>query len=273
MNHPGSRAPRLVPGIVVAAFLVPFLALIVQAAADRWHGRALVPQEVGARGVRAVLDDPTIVDAIAGSLGVAAIVSVLAVVIAWPAARYLAVSRSVTGWAVLAAPVLLPPLLLGDGLSAWLLDLGFGGGHVGVAIAHSAVAIPYAALALVPAFGADLDELEQTSALLGASVRQRLASVVAPAARRHVALAFALAFTVSWSQYATSLAVGGGTPMLPLVLVPYVRSDPQIGATLTLLFMVPPALALVVASRVGGPARGRAPRRSTASIAMPSASN
>lgn len=82
--------------------------------------------------------------------------------------------------------------------------------------------------------------------------------------------ALALAFTVSWSQYATSLTAGGGTPMLPLVLVPYVRSDPQVAAVLTLVFLLPPVVALGVASRAGGHRRVQR-RARTADTAMAAA--
>lgn len=236
---------------LIAAMVVPFVALGVQAFANQWHGRTLIPQQVGLRGVRSVWTEPILANAVTGSLVVATVVAAIAVVLAWPAAKYLADSRPPAGWALLAAPVLLPPLVLGDGLAPWLLEFGITG-RPAVVIAHLPIAIAYAALALVPAFGPELDELDQSAAMLGANAAQRLIHIVIPAARAHVILGFALGFTVSWSQYATSLTVGGGTPMLPLVLVPYVRSDPQIAAVLAMVFVTPPIVALATASRIGG---------------------
>jgi putative spermidine/putrescine transport system permease protein len=240
--------PGRLDGLVALCIVVPFVALGFQAVADTWHGRSVLPQRVGTRGLRTVIDDPILVDAVVGSLVVAVVVAVVAVALAWPAARYLADSRSLAGWGLLAAPVLLPPLVLGNGLAPWLLEFGLGG-RMAIAAAHLPLAIPYATIALVPGFGTEVDELDMSAAVLGASPRHRLVQVVGPAARRQVALALALAFTVSWSQYATSLTVGGGTPMLPLVLVPYVRSDPQVAAALSLLFLAPPVLALAIAGR------------------------
>lgn len=252
---------RAVDAVVVAAVVVPFLPLLVQAAADRWHGRALIPQAMGWRGVRLSVDDPILVRAIGASLAVGAVVAVTAVSLAWPAARYLAQSRSRFGGAMLAAPLLVPPLVLGDGLAAWLPAVGLRGGYAAIVVAHLPASIAYAALALVPAFGRDLDELDATAAVLGASPVRRLVEVVVPAARRHVGLALALAFTVSWSQYATSLTVGGGRPMLPLVLVPFVRRDPQVAAVLGLVFLAPPALTLAAAARTAGHRRDQARHR------------
>jgi hypothetical protein len=56
---------------------------------------------------------------------------------------------------------------------------------------------------------------------------------------------------VSWSQYGTSLAVGGGLPTVPIVLVPFAQSDPQVAAALSLVFLAPPLLALAAAARAG----------------------
>ena len=70
-----------------------------------------------------------------------------------------------------------------------------------------------------------------------------------PAVRPSLAAAMLLGFLVSWSEYGSSLAVGGGRPMLPLVLLPFVRSDPQVASALSLLFLAPAVAALVLAAR------------------------
>ena len=247
--------------VVVVVVVVPFLPLLLQAVADHWQGRALVPQAVGWRGVRLVVGDPTLLRAISGSFPVGAVVALVAVPLAWPAARYVAQSCSRAAWALLAAPLLAPPLVMGDGLAAWLPAVGLGAGYAAVAVAHLPAAIAYAALALVPAFGAELDELDASAAVLGAPPVRRLVEVVLPSARRHLVLALAMAFTVSWSQYGTSLTVGGGRPMLPLVLVPFVRRDPQVAAVLTLVFLTPPVVTLAAAARAAGHRRPARPSR------------
>ncbi len=249
------RGRRAAATLVSAGVAVLFLPLVLQAAADRWHGRALIPQATGWRGVHLAAGDPVLVRAIAGSLLVGAVVALMAVTLAWPAARYLARSGSRAGWAMLASPMLVPPLVLGDGLAGWLPAVGLRGGYTAVVVAHLPASIAYAALALVPAFDLELDELDDAAAVLGASPVRRLWGVVVPAARRHVVLALAVAFTVSWSQYAVSLTVGGGRPLLPLVLVPFVRRDPQVAAVLSLVFLAPPALALGAAARTAGERR------------------
>jgi hypothetical protein len=53
------------------------------------------------------------------------------------------------------------------------------------------------------------------------------------------------------SQYGLSLAVGGGLPMLPIVLLPFVGTDPQVAAALSLLFLAPAVAALALAAHAG----------------------
>jgi hypothetical protein len=66
-----------------------------------------------------------------------------------------------------------------------------------------------------------------------------------------VGAAALIGFLVSWSDYGTSLAVGGGRPMLPVVLLPFVGADPQVAATLALLFLAPAVAVLALAVRAG----------------------
>lgn len=91
--------------------------------------------------------------------------------------------------------------------------------------------------------------LEEGAAVLGGGRAQRLRSVTLPAVAPALAIAALLGFVVSWSQYGTSLAVGGGRPMLPLVLLPFVGRDGQIAAALSLLFLAPPLVATLIAVR------------------------
>jgi ABC-type spermidine/putrescine transport system permease subunit II len=115
-------------------------------------------------------------------------------------------------------------------------------------LAHLVYALPYVVLLLAPAFGSGVAELEEAARTLGAGTARRLALVTVPTVAPALAAAALLAFLASWSQYGTSLAVGGGLPMLPLVLVPFVGADPQV-ADLALLFLTPAVAALALAAR------------------------
>ena len=153
---------------------------------------------------------------------------------------------------LLALPLVVPPYATGTGLAEWFLRLGLADTHAGLVLAHLVYALPYVVLLLAPAFGTGVVELEEVARTLGAGPARRLALVTVPAVFPALA-ATLLAFLVSWSQSGASLAVGGGLPMLPLVLVPFVGTDPQVAAALALLFLVPAVAALAVAARAASP--------------------
>ncbi|MEO8696777.1 MAG: hypothetical protein ABI658_24930 [Acidimicrobiales bacterium] len=242
-RHTGSTAAiALVAALLLSA---PLVVLVVQASADSWRAPAIIPQRFGLRGIRAALADPLVPIAIRNSLVVALITLAVALMIAWPAARALAADKRRSLRLALLAPLLIPPLALGEGLTPWLLRLGLADHLFAISLAHLVYVLPYVALALIPGFTTGLVEKEHAAASLGAGALFRIRTITVPGLRRHLALACALGFAVSWSQYGTSVAVGGGVPMLPLVLVPFARADPQIAAVLDLVFLIPP-LALTV---------------------------
>jgi putative spermidine/putrescine transport system permease protein len=245
------RAVSATLAVTAVAFVVaPIGTLLVQAAADSWHGSALLPQELGSRGFEAAVRDPLVAPAIVNSLVVATSAVLVALALAWPASRALAVDGRRSLQLALLVPLLVPPLAIGAGLSPWFLRLGISDSLPAIVLAHLVSVLPYVTLALVPGFTPALIELEHSAATLGAGPLRRARTVTIPGVRRHLALAVALGFTVSWSQYGTSLMVGGGIPMLPVVLVPFVRSDPQVAAVLDLVFLLPPLLLIGFAAIV-----------------------
>lgn len=252
---PERRFRRAAVGVLAALYGAPFALLVVRAAADVWRYPAIVPQRLGTRGLDQVLSTSgSAWPALRNSLLVALATTALALVLAWPASRVLArgAPRVRIGLIVLVAlPLLVPPLAVGHGLSTWLLRWGLADSLVGLVGAHLVYVLPYVALLLATGFTGRVTRLEEAAATLGASRVSRLRHVTVPAVAPALAFALLLGFLVSWSQYGTSLAVAGGTPMLPLLLVPFVQHDPQVASTLTLLFLAPPVLALAVAARWG----------------------
>jgi len=253
-RHRKHRGMSIALAITGAVFVLgPIATLIIQAAADSWRGSALLPQAFGARGLRNTLGNPLVPAAIANSLLVATATVVVALALAWPAARSLAADGRRGLQLALLVPLLVPPLAIGEGLSPWFLRFGVADTLFAIVLAHLVTVLPYVTLALVPGFTPQLLEVEHAAATLGARPIHRLRTATIPALRRHLALAVALGFTVSWSQYGTSLVVGGGIPMLPVVLVPFVRADPQIAAVLDLIFLAPPLLIVAIAAMTRQP--------------------
>jgi putative spermidine/putrescine transport system permease protein len=249
-----TRTPRGWAVLVGVIAVGPLLVLPLQAVADVWRSPALLPQRFGARGLDVLVSAGTRVpEAVTVSLVVALVATVVALLLGWPAARALAAAPRAVRLPLLAAlavPLLVPPFATGTGLVAWFLQLGLSDRVTGLVAAHLVYVLPYTLLILTPAFDADLRRLEEAAATAGAGRLTRLRLVSLPATVRPLTVAGLLGFLVSWSQYGTSLAVGGGTLTLPVVLLPFVGHDPQVAAALSLVFLLPPLVVLVAARRL-----------------------
>lgn len=241
---------------VIAAtvlFAAPLAGLVVRAFADAWRAPALVPQELGARGFEIAFSDTVgATGAFANSLLVAVVTTAVALVVGWPAARVIGegrLRRSTPVLVALALPLLVPPYALGTGLTEWFIRLELTGSLPGLMLAHLVLVLPYVVLILASGFDRRVIEGEEMARALGAGPWRRLVLVTIPGVKGTLASAALLGFLVSWSQYGSSLAIGAGVEMLPLVLLPFVHTDPQVAATLSLLFLAPAVGALFVAAR------------------------
>jgi putative spermidine/putrescine transport system permease protein len=250
---------RAVVAGAVALYVAPLLVLVVRALADVWRSPAVLPQQWGTRGLGYLVSPGAgVLEALANSLLVAAVTTALALLLGWPAARRLATAperRRRQLLVVLALPLLVPPYAVGVGLTAWLLRLGLADRYAGLVVAHLVYVLPYVVLLLAPGFTQRVRRLEEQAAVLGAGPLQRLRHTTIPAVGPALAAATLLGLLVSWSQYGTSLAVAGGLPMLPLVLLPFVGSDPQVAAAVSLVFLLPALLALGATARLAGRVR------------------
>lgn len=258
---PGHRLQRAAAVGLAVLVVGPLLVLPVRAAADAWRAPALVPQQWGTRGLEVVLSSGTgTAAAIGNSLVVAVATTALALLLAWPAARWLATAattRRAPVLVVLALPLLVPPLAIGTGLAEWFIRLGLTGSLVGLVLAHLVLVLPYVVVVLAPGFSPRVRAAEEAARTLGAHRWQVLRLVSLPMLGPSLAVAGLLGGLVSWSQYGSSLGIGRGVPMLPLVLEPFVGRDPQVAATLALVFLAPTLLVLIATVRrtAGGVSR------------------
>ncbi|MEP6953349.1 MAG: hypothetical protein ABI950_04705 [Solirubrobacteraceae bacterium] len=249
-----AERPRQLRATVIALFFaVPLVVLLFRAFADVWRAPAIVPQRLGLRGLRIAFSGDTGA-AFTNSLAVAGLTVTIALILAWPAARVLGERRlrhPAPVFLLLAMPLLVPSYAVGSGLTEWFIRLGLDGSVLALVAAHLTFVVPYVTIVLLAGFGPRLTAVEEMGSVSGLAPLRRLLWVTLPSAAPTVAAAALLGFLVSWSDYGSSLAVGGGRPMLPVVLLPFVGADPQVAATLALLFLAPAVVALVLTVRAG----------------------
>jgi putative spermidine/putrescine transport system permease protein len=247
-------------GIVVvgALFAVPLLALVARAFADVWRAPGVLPQQWGTRGLDVAFAGGETATALERSLAVGALTTIAALVLAWPAARVLGERRlrhPAPVVLLLAMPLLVPPYAVGVGLTEWFLRLDLAGSLAGLVLAHLTLVLPYAVLLLLSGFTPEVRRAEDMGRAAGLSPLQRLSWVTLPSLLPTLAATALVSFLVSWSQYGSSLAIAPDAPTLPVILLPFVGTDPQVAAALSLLFLGPALLALLATTRAMRAAR------------------
>lgn len=250
------KLAKLVALLFTAALaLLPLLLFIVYSFAQSWFWPSLIPAQWSAHSWAYVLSEESGVFAAAGSsFAIAAAVSMLALVVALPAARAVA-------WYefpgkrlllfLLLLPVLAPPLASAMGVHGMFLRNGLVETTAGVILAHLIPAVPYAILMLSGSFSRLDPDLEAQARTLGASRLAVWRFVTFPAIAPGLAVAAAFGFLISWSQYQLTVLIGGGRVLtLPLVLVSFQRGGSEaITAALSLVFLLPALVVFIAVSR------------------------
>lgn len=237
---------RLVRAGAALVIAIPLVVLALAAVSVRWFYPQVIPHEWSGQSWDLLTATGT-VDAAATGILVASIVTVIAISLAWPAARVIA--RTAPRWRALALLVLLlpsviPPVGLAMGIDVGLLNLGADGTVGAVVAAHLVPALPYTVVVLVAAFARHDDRIDQQASTLGASPLQVLAHVTVPAMRPGLAAAAVLTFVVSWSQYLLTLLAGSGRVVtLTMLLFNAISGgNPTTIATLALAAIIPVAI-------------------------------
>ncbi len=248
------RTPVSVALLLLGA-AIPLVPVVLWSFAGRWRYPGLIPQQGTLRGVR-LLADPTsqVLQGLATSGAVGAAVTVLSLAVGVPAGRALGLyefrGRSLVRL-LLATPALVPGLAVLLGTQVFFLRYGLADTRAGVVLAHLVPAIPYVTLVMTGAFANFDVDYERQAALLGARSWQVQLHVTLPALRPALTVAAYFAFLISWSEYALTLLMGGGTvKTLPLLLFAYARGpDPTRAAAVALVLILPPLLLMALVVR------------------------
>jgi putative spermidine/putrescine transport system permease protein len=236
-----SAAPRVLALAAVAACaLIPIAIVLLGSLASQWFWPALLPAGWTLRAWRYVLSGSGgIGAALTTSMALALVVAALAVGLALPAARALALhsfrGKRLVSFALL-LPMLAPPLAAAMGLHSVFLRTGLADSFLGFVLAGT--------------FSGFDPDWEAQARTLGARPWSVWMHITLPAIAPGVALAAILAFVVSWSQYVLTLLVGGGRVLtVPLALVAFQRGgDEAVAAALSVVFVAPLLLLFALAA-------------------------
>lgn len=251
----GVRAARgLLAAVLAVSALLPLLLLLVWSFSLRWYYPALWPTELSLRAWRSLFAPTSqLWAALGGSLWVASAVTVLAVLIALPAARVLAGAGRARGpaTALILAPLVLPAFAGVMGVQVVFIRLGLADTRIGVVVAQLIPAVPYAVVLLTGVFQQYDARLEEAARTLGASKGRVFWRVTLPLILPGTLVAALFAFLVSWGEYLLTLIVGGGQVLtLPLLLFASAAGgDLAITGALALMYVLPTLLIFAVVAR------------------------
>lgn len=207
---------------------------------------------------RQVLTNPVWTRAMANSMAVAALTTVISVPTALGAAMGLKRGnwrrRSLWETALL-APLALPAVAIAAGLLAVVRPTPLWGSHLGLALAHSVIAMPVAYLALRASLERVDPTLEAAARGLGASRWQAFRHVTLPLVAPGLVAATLFAIVISLNEVTLTLFLATrDTTTLPIVIWPHLRFaiSPLVAAASGILFVVSvPALAAAAWRLVG----------------------
>jgi len=251
---------RRLTGLVVLIVVgLPFVPLVLWSFSDRWFFPDLWPQAWGMRAWTYITSTAgmQVMTAIGHSVVVAVVTAAMAVVIAVPAGRALGLygfkGKDLIS-VFLTLPIIVPPLCVAMGLHLWFIRLGLAETYVGVIGIHLTFCLPYAIFVLWGVFSNYNPDFEDQARSLGASRFNVVTRVMLPMILPGLSVAALFAFLLSWSQYLSTLIIGGGRLItLPVLLFALMGSgDRPVAAAVSLVFIAPALVALLFSARYLG---------------------
>ena len=244
---------------VTVAVLLPFLMLIMWSFSARWFYPDLWPAQWGLRAWRYVFGTAgsQIISGLTRSMQVALVTAVISLLIGLPAGRVLGL-YSFRGKdmisVILTLPIIVPPLCVAMGLHLWFLKLGLAETFWGVVLVHLTFCLPYTVFVMWGVFSNYNPDFEDQARSLGATSWSIITRVMLPLTLPGIIVAGLFSFLLSWSQYLSTLIIGGGrVTTLPILLFALMGSgDRPVAAAVSIVFVAPAFLALLLSARYLG---------------------
>ena len=220
---------KAVLALTVICILLPMAVIAIWSVTGRWPWPDLLPQSWTMRTLEELFFGSASLPRLLGSsIGLAAAVALLATVISILTARatefYDFRGKSLIRFSGM-LPLLVPGTVFAMGIQLVMLKLGLADKIAGVVLVHLVCALPYCIAIMGDVTRAVGIRLEEQAQVLGASPMRAFFAVTLPALMPGVLSSMSMGFILSYSQYFTTLMVGGGrVKTIALVLVPYIQS-------------------------------------------------
>ena len=237
---------------VLVSVLLPFLPLALWSISERWFYPELLPQAFGPRAWSYVFGTAggQIATGLSASFWLALTTTLVSLLLGIPAGRALGLydfrgKRFIS--LLLILPIIVPPLSVAMGLHFWFIQLQLAETFTGVVLIHLSFCLPYTIFVISGVFTDYNPDFEEQARSLGASPIHVIFQVMLPMILPGMIVAALFSFLLSWSQYLSTLIIGGGKMLtLPILLFSLMDSgDRPVAAAVSLVFILPAFLALM----------------------------
>jgi len=236
--------------------LIPFYLIAISALTPQSsvsdYPKPLLPAAVSVGTIQLFLESSGIVAAMLNSLAVALATVVVGLALGTPAAYALARLRF-RGREAYRATLLItrmfPIAILAIPLAAFFVRLGLYDNLIGVALVHTALALPFVILILAGVFVALSHELEEAAETLGCSPWGAFLRVALPPAAPGLAAAAIFAFVISWNEVFAAAILTVRTRTLPAQVLASLSTSPLALKLVAGFLMVLPAVVFIVVVR------------------------
>ncbi|GGE53054.1 polyamine ABC transporter permease [Agaricicola taiwanensis] len=247
---------RLV-SLLTMAFLVLPLVVIIGASLTTSKFLAFPPEGLTLRWYEVVISDPTYVASFVTSTLLAAAATLVALLLALPAA--IAIARfdfpgKATFSGILLSPLVLPHLVLGAALLQFGAPLGLTRNFTALLVGHVVIITPFILRTVLPLLTQDQRSLEEASRDLGAGPFETFFLVTLPQIRSGVVSGAIFAFITSFINVELSIFnTTGELNTIPVQLFNYVQYsiDPSIAAVSAATILAAVAAIIVIDLTIG----------------------
>jgi putative spermidine/putrescine transport system permease protein len=244
---------------VISFVMLPFIPVLVWSLSDRWFAPDIWPQQWGLRAWRYIfgIAGGQITEALWRSIALGGVTAAVSLAVGVPAGRALGLyhfkGKDLIS-IILMLPAVVPPLSVAMGLHLWFIRLRLTETFMGVVVVHLIVCLPYAVFVMWGVFANYNPDIEAQARTLGASTLKIVFRVMLPLILPGLVVAALFAFLLSWSQYLSTLIIGGGhMTTLPILLFALMGSgDRPVAAAVSILFIIPALLVLFFSARYLG---------------------
>ena len=235
--------------LLLVCIFVPLAVMVLWSVTERWPWPDLLPERLTLRTVKELFFGSAslpklLLSSISLGLTVAALGTVIGIMTARATELYSFRGRGLVRFGTW-LPLLVPGTVFAMGIQITLIRLGLSDTIAGVVLVHLTAALPYCITIMTDVTRAVGVKLEEQAMVLGAGPWRAFLQVTLPGLLPGVLSSVSMGFVMSYSQYFTTLMVGGGrVKTIALVLVPYIQSGDRALSSVYSVAFVASALAV-----------------------------